>query len=178
MIPVRFARDAVRGTDLSLKARYLLAILVCYANPAKICHPSDAELTDVTGMSRWSLQRARRELIDAGLVDINSGQGRGRRTVYLLLMPDLAPIHNRSRAAPFSPENGAERTHKRCSPAPENGAGLHRGRELRKGAKEGVPRTSCDATCPRCEGSGVEEFTQTVRGMPYVFAQRCPNQPR
>jgi Helix-turn-helix domain len=154
MIPVRFARDAVRGSDLSMSARYLLAVLAGYCQPTKICYPSDAELTDVTGMHRGTLWRARRELVDACLIAVEPGRGRGHRTRYLLLMPDLAPdIHNRRASATRTDVFVAQRDHNRR--VARQKTSRQRDAEVTKeGTKEAARVAWCDATCELCVGAG------------------------
>ena len=76
-----WACDILRGVhgtcDLSPTARALLLLLAGYANAAHYCDPSVDHLADALGLKARVVQRARAELVAAGLVRVLRGGGGG-----------------------------------------------------------------------------------------------------
>src|SRR3954447_12147413 len=67
----QWAREVVRGTNLSPSARHVLLLLTSYADDRGECWPSmERELCPSTGLSARTIRRAVAELKTAGALDV------------------------------------------------------------------------------------------------------------
>ena len=81
-----WARDVIRSCRLSGTARLLLMTLAAYANAAHYCNPSVDLLAESLGVTKRNVQKARAELVSAGLVVMYDG-GQGRRATNGYWLP-------------------------------------------------------------------------------------------
>ena len=126
-----WARDVVTAESctLSATARGLLMLLAAYVNAAHYCNPSRDALARGLGVTRWTIQRARAELVDAGLVRVfRGGQGPKSTNGYWLAVSGVppkgctsAPLQVSTRGADVHPLD----IHKGCTSDAIRGAPMH-----------------------------------------------------
>jgi Helix-turn-helix domain len=162
----RYIREALEDRqDLSATARHLLEVLGHVAGADGMSWWSVGELARRMGLAdRRSVQRARRELVEAGLIVFTESRGRGRTNLYAL------PKTWRQRPL-FGPENVALEAENGASDAVKGGAGA--ARSIHRRVHEDA-RTWCDATCPQCDGTGFVSYVHPILGG-IGTAHPCPN---
>jgi DNA-binding transcriptional MocR family regulator len=161
----RYIREALDGReDLSPTARHLLDRLGHHANADGLAWPSVDTLANQMGVKRITVKRARRELVEAGLIVMIVGGGRGHTNLYAFPKGD----HPR---APLAQERGSS-TRERGSPTRVNGI-TGDPRSIHRRVHEVAP-TWCDATCPQCDGTGFVSYVHPILGG-IGTAHPCPN---
>ena len=81
-----YLNAAWRQTGLTMSEKSLLACLADHANPAGRCNPGVARLAKRTSQSESSIRRSIRSLQEKGLISTIVGGGRGKSTMYQLLL--------------------------------------------------------------------------------------------
>jgi len=166
----RYIRENFRAWTLSSTAAHLLDTIACYANAEGFAWPSSAELAARMRVHIRTVERARAELRDAGVIAVLSGDGRGHATVYGL--PSAAvkadthvDLSTRERPTPMS---------QRPTPMSVK-ADTHVGPRSNRRSNEGARVDWCDETCPSCAGAGWISELRIVKGQEGWWADRCPN---
>ena len=115
-----WARDIIepKSCALSDRAKALLMVLAAYANAAHYCNPSVEKLGRSMGVQERVVQRARAELVAAGLIKFfPGGQGPKATNGYWLAVKGVSPdtLRTSTRVSHQTPINGGV-IHKGVSP--------------------------------------------------------------
>lgn len=80
--------SVIRDSDLSDKALRMWLVLESYADwDDDTCYPSMTTLADHMGTTRQTIHRAQKELVERGLLEVESGQEAGTSNLYTVVDP-------------------------------------------------------------------------------------------
>jgi len=125
---LEWVRDPATVQGLSPTARHLLAWLVIHTGRQGTSYPSVETLADLMGITPSNVRRARAELVDADLIAVSFGGGRGRSNTYLLRHGSNPEVLSTTRApargfteAPVTVNRAETRAETRAVPRDQGG---------------------------------------------------------
>ena len=144
-------RDAFSVSDLSPTARAVCCALATFMDSRTgECWPSVETLATVLRRNRRTVQRALREIEDAGWVNVKRGGGKGKATTYTA-----------ARVPPYVPDvpvKGRQSEHETAAGrAVKGGAGAARSYEVTEGGRGRLSGAAPSVKTSACCGSAVAD---------------------